>query len=66
MGCGCGGGGNRAVQAPQIAPNNNMANRAAKLHPAAQAIQNIQKLADERRKVEKLKREQLIKALSKP
>jgi hypothetical protein len=64
--CGCGGGGAaRSVKAPQIANTNLVAKRAA-MHPAAQAIENIQKLADERRKVERLRREQLIKAMLKP
>jgi hypothetical protein len=65
MGCGCGGGAARSVKAPQITNTNLVAGRAA-MHPAAQAIENIQKLADERRKTERLRRELLIKAMLKP
>jgi len=63
--CGCGGGGSRPAHAPRLQPRTNMAN-VPTLHPNVLHMQNVQKLAEERRKVERLKREQLLKALSKP
>lgn len=71
MGCGCGGGGGggagrRSVKAPQLPANNNIANNASKLHPSVAHINAVQQLAEERRKLGRLKREQLLKALAKP
>ena len=67
MGCGCGGGAKRPAQAPKFQANSNIiAESAARLHPNAEMVRNIQRLSEERRKVEKLRREQLLKALSKP
>lgn len=68
MGCGCGGGARRNAQAPKMnmANSNVVASAASRLHPNVEMVQNIQKIAEERRKVEKLRREQLLKALSKP
>ena len=67
MGCGCGGGGGRRqAAAPKLpAATGKVAESASKLHPSIVHMQNIQKVAEEqRRKVEKLKREQLLKALA--
>ena len=74
MGCGCSGGGaNRPAQAPRLPVNvtspssvTSSVADAARMHPSAINLQNIQRLAEERRKLSKLKREQLLKALSKP
>lgn len=66
MGCGCGGRANRPVQVPHLQQNNNVVNNAAQLHPNVVAMQNAQKLAEERRKVERLRREHLLKALTRP
>ena len=67
MGCGCGGGGRRNVATPQLsAHSNRVTENVANLHPNVLQMQNIQKINDERRKVERLRREQLLKALSKP
>ena len=65
MGCGCGGGGRgarRNASAPQLAHNHTTEN-VANLHPNVLHMQNIQKIAEERRKVERLRREHLLKAL---
>ncbi len=64
--CGCGGGGRRMATAPKLPANQNQAIDAAKLHPNVVQMHNIQRLAEERRKVERLRREQLLKALAKP
>lgn len=64
MGCGCGGGRGSSRVAPKLPTTSNVA--PANLHPNVQMVQNIQRLADERRKVERLKREQLIKSLLRP
>jgi hypothetical protein len=70
MGCGCGGGGGggrRNAAAPKLPPAiGQISENIAKLHPNVLQVQNIQKIADERRKVERLKREQLLKALARP
>lgn len=68
MGCGCGGGGaRRKAAAPSLPPSTGkVAEVASKLHPSVVNMQNIQKIAEERRKVERLKREQLLKALARP
>lgn len=69
MGCGCGGGGGarRNAAAPRLPPaTEKIIENVAKLHPNVLQMQNIQKIADERRKVERLKREQLLKALARP
>jgi hypothetical protein len=69
MGCGCGGGGGarRQAAAPRLPPaTGKITENVAKLHPNVLQMQNIQKIADERRKVERLKREQLLKALARP
>jgi len=67
MGCGCGGGGRRQAAAPKLPQSTgNVTENVAKLHPNVLHMQNIQKIAEERRKVEKLKREQLLKALARP
>jgi hypothetical protein len=63
MGCGCGAKANRPVQVPHL--QNNIVNQ-AQLHPNVVAMQNVQKLAEERRKVERLRREHLLKALTRP
>jgi hypothetical protein len=66
--CGCGGGGaNRAVQAPKLPVNNSptSAVTAAALHPSVQHMQAVQRLAEERRKVERLRREQLLNRIVK-
>jgi hypothetical protein len=65
MGCGCGGG-QRKAQAPKLPVSNIVTENVANLHPNVLHMQNIQKLAEERRKVERLKREQLLKALLRP
>lgn len=66
--CSCGGGGRaaRPVMAPKLPNNNNVANAVAKLHPNAQIIQNVQRIAEEKRKIAKLRREQLLKVLKRP
>ena len=67
MGCGCGAKANRPVQVPHLQNNVGMAQEAAQqLHPNVVAMQNVQKLAEERRKVERLRREHLLKALARP
>lgn len=67
MGCGCGGGGRRNAAAPNLSiQSNRVTENVANLHPNVLHMQNIQRIAEERRKVEKLRREQLLKALSKP
>lgn len=69
MGCGCGGGGGgrRPVTAPKLPHGTGkITENIGKLHPSVLHMQNIRKLADERRKVETLRREQLLRALSKP
>jgi hypothetical protein len=65
MGCGCGG--NRPAAAPRLPPaTGKVTDHAGKLHPNVQQMQNILKMAEESRRVQKLRREQLLKALSKP
>lgn len=65
MGCGCGG--RRAAMAPKLpSAIGKVTENAGKLHPSVVQMQSIQKIADERRKVERLKREQLLKALARP
>lgn len=66
MGCGCGARANRPVQVPHLQQNVGMVQNAAQLHPNVVAMQNVQKLAEERRKVERLRREHLLKALTRP
>ena len=68
MGCGCGGGrANRPVQVPHMQNNVGMVQQeVAQLHPNVVAMHNIQKLTEERRKVERLRREHLLKVLTKP
>lgn len=68
MGCGCGGGGGRRpAAAPRLPPSTGkVTENVGKLHPNVVQMQYIQKIAEERRKVEKLKREQLLKALARP
>lgn len=68
MGCGCGGGGGRRnALAPKLPPaTGRVTENAGRLHPNVAHMQQIQKLAEERRKVERLKREQLLKALARP
>ncbi len=69
MGCGCGARANRPTQVPHLQNNNNVVQQAVQqqqLHPNVVAMQNVQKLAEERRKVERLRREHLIKALARP
>lgn len=68
MGCGCGGGGaRRAALAPKLPPaTGQVTENAGKLHPNAVQMQNVLKLAEERRKVETLKREQMLRALKRP
>lgn len=66
MGCGCGGG-RRNAAAPKLPPSTGkVTENAGKLHPNVVQMQNIQRIAEERRKVEKLRREQLLKALARP
>ena len=66
MGCGCGGG-RRNAAAPRLPPaTGKVIENVGKLHPNVVQMQNIQKIAEERRKVERLKREQLLKALARP
>jgi len=65
MGCGCGG--RRNAAAPKLPPaTGKVTENVGKLHPNVVQMQNIQRIAEERRKVEKLKREQLLKALARP
>jgi hypothetical protein len=45
---------------------NQITENAGKLHPNVTKMQNVLKLADERRKVEMLKREQMLRALKRP
>ncbi len=67
MGCGCGGGGNRPAAAPRLPPpTGRVTENVGQLHPNVKQMQHILKLAEESRKVQKLRREQLLKALSKP
>lgn len=68
MGCGCGGGGGRRLAAaPKLPPSTGkVTENVSRLHPNVVHMHNIQKIAEERRKVEKLKREQLLKALARP
>ena len=68
MGCGCGGGGaKRQVAAPKLpSSNQQITENTGKLHPNVLQMQNILKLSEERRKIERLKREQLLKALIRP
>jgi hypothetical protein len=68
MGCGCGGGGaRRQARAPRLpANNNNAVSDTARLHPSVANMQKVQKLAEERRKLGRLHRERLLKAISKP
>lgn len=66
MGCGCGGG-RRNAAAPKLPPaTGKVTENVGKLHPNAVQMQNITRIAEERRKVERLKREQLLKALARP
>jgi hypothetical protein len=66
MGCGCGGG-RRNAAAPKLPPaTGKVTENVGKLHPNVVQMQNIQRIAEERRKVERLKREQLLKALARP
>ena len=67
MACGCGGGARRPAAAPKLPPSTGkVTENVGKLHPNFLQMQKVQQLADERRKVERLKREQLLKALAKP
>jgi hypothetical protein len=67
MGCGCSGGARRPAQAPKMQTSSNIVSETvSKLHPNAEIVRNIQRLSEERRKIERLRREQLLKALSKP
>jgi len=68
MGCGCGGGGaRRPAMAPKLpTAMNKVTENAGKLHPNVVQMQNVLKLADEHRKVEMLKREQMLRALKRP
>jgi hypothetical protein len=68
MGCGCGGNaGRRLTQVPQMpARNNAIADNASTLHPSVVKMQNVQRLAEEKRKIGRLNRERLLKALSRP
>ena len=68
MGCGCGGGGaKRQAAAPKLPlAMGQVTGSAGNLHPNVAQMQNVLKLADERRKVEMLKREQMLRALKRP
>lgn len=67
MGCGCGGGGRRPAAAPKLPPATGRATEnVGQLHPSVVQMQKVLKLAEESRKVQKLRREQLLKALARP